>query len=446
MLSAGIKAQKSVLQIDSLIDAGYKATEPGGVVLVAKGNNILYERAFGMANLELNVPMKKDMVFCIGSVTKQFTAIAILQLTEQGKLALTDTVGKFLPNYPAHLKQVTIHQLLTHTAGIPNAKNISQLVGLGRGWRTAEQVMATFRDLPLDFIPGTSFAYSNSGYQLLGLILETVTGQPYAEYMDKYMLLPAGMNHSLYGNDMKLVPNRASPYLYTRNGIENACNSNVQIAFSAGALQATVADFLKWQQALVSGKFIGKALLQKAWTRATLQDKQPVDYGYGWFAGTFQEVPIVEHGGNMGGFMSHVMYVPSKDILVAVFFNFRGKLPELLAQDIMAIVLDKPLRIAEISLPVTILQSYTGQYQDSRGIIWSIRFEQDKLFMQKKDGPKWQLIPYEKDRFYFPNTSTIGQIQRDINKNIIGFLMQTRTGMSRNELKKIGEGDHNRSY
>jgi len=253
------RAQTFTKQIDSLINTGFKQNEPGGVVLVAEKGKILYEKAFGMANLELNVPMKTDMVFCLASMTKQFTAIAILQLVQQGKISLSDTVGKFLPDYPSHLKPISLYQLLTHTGGVPNAKSISSLVGVGRGWLSAAQVMATFKELPLDFEPGTAFSYSNSGYQLLGLVLEIVTGQPYAEYMDEHILANAGMTHSFYGNDMKLVPNRAACYLYTRNGIENACNNNVQVAFAAGAIQGTAEDLLKWQQSLVSEKFIGKS-------------------------------------------------------------------------------------------------------------------------------------------------------------------------------------------
>lgn len=431
-----VKAQNLSTQIDSLVMSGFKQNEPGGVVLVAEKGQILYEKAFGMANLELSVPMKTDMVFCLGSMTKQFTAIAVLQLLQQGKLSLHDTVGKFLPDYPSHLKGITLYQLLTHTAGVPNAKSISSLVGLGRGWLSAAQVMATFKDLPLDFAPGTAFSYSNSGYQLLGLIMEKVTGQPYAEYMDEHILASAGMTHAFYGNDMKLVPNRAACYLYTRNGIENACNNNVQVAFSAGALEGTAEDLLHWQQALLAEKFIHKPLLQQAWEKATLLNGQKVDYGFGWYPGTLQGTPVVEHGGNMGGFMSDAVYVPGRDLYVVVLFNFRGRLPELLAQDIVAIALGKPFHFEKITLSSVALQSYVGEYQSAQGVIWAIQEKDGQLTVEKKGGGRWPLVPYAKDQFYIPNTSTLGQIQRDEKEKITGFVMQTRTGLSRNELKK----------
>ncbi len=434
-ITVSAKGQTLTTQVDSLI-SDFKQTEPGGVVLVSEKGKVIYEKAFGMANMELNVPMETDMVFCYGSMTKQFTAVAILELVEQGKLSLNDTVGKFLPDYPPHLKPVTIYQLLTHTAGVPNAKSLNSLVGLGRGWLSANQVMATFKDLPLDFQPGTRFLYSNSGYQLLGIILEKITGQPYAEYMDAHVLAPAGMTHAFYGNDMKIVPNRAACYLYTRNGIENACNYNVQVAFSAGALQGTVEDLLHWQQSLLAEKFIHKPLLKQAWEKGSLSNGEKVDYGFGWSPGTLQGTPVIEHSGNMGGFMTDAIYVPERDIYVVVLFNFRGRLPELLAQDIAGIALGKPLHFEKKSLPSALLQTYAGVYESATGVTWTITEKEGVLTIEKKGGGKWQLIPYSKDNFYIPNTSTLGEIQRDGKENIIGFVMQTRLGLNKNELKK----------
>ena len=437
LISVHAVTQELKNTFDSLIDSQYKMTEPGGVVLVAKKGNILYERAFGMANMELGVPMKKDMVFCIASITKQFTAVAVLNLIEKGKLSLQDTVGKFLPEYPEAMKKITVEQLLAHTSGVPNAKDISSLRAVGRGWLSADQVMATFKDQPLDFTPGTAWAYSNSGYQLLGYIIEKVTGMPYAEYMDKNILEFAGMNHSFYGNDMKLVPNRASSYVYSRWGIENAVNGNVQIAFAAGAIQSTATDMLKWYQALLSNKFIRKETLMKAWSKSTLTNGKKTDYGQGWFIGELNGSRTVEHGGNMGGFMGHVIYMPDEEVLVVVLFNFRGKLPELLATDIAGITIGKPLSIKPIVVSPDNLQSYIGTYKNSIGTQYKITLEEDKLVVQKSNGGKWQLVPYGKDKFYFDNTSTIGEIQRDAKGKIIRFMMQTRTGLSWNIAEKI---------
>lgn len=423
--------------VDSMIDAHYRPSEPGGVVLVAKHGDAVYQRAFGMANLELNVPMQVNSVFSIASITKQFTAVAVLQQVEKGALSLADTVGKFLPTYPAPLKGITVEQLLTHTSGVPNARSVGNLLAVGRGWLSAEQVMATFKDQPLDFRPGTRWSYSNSGYQLLGYILEKVTGEPYAEFVERTLLKEAGMEHSLYGNDMRVVPNRATPYLYTRNGIENAVNGNVQVAFAAGALQSTAADFLRWHRTLLSGRLIKKETLQKAWTAHRLTDGTATDYGYGWFVGTLQGSPVVEHGGNMGGFMSHAIYLPREDVLVAVFLNARGnRLPELVATDIAAAAIGRPLDIRATVLPDELLRSYAGAYRDRANVEVVIRLESGKLFYQKTGGPRWSLTPYAKDKLFFDNTSTIGEVRRDADGRVVGFAMQTLRGMAKNVLTR----------
>jgi CubicO group peptidase (beta-lactamase class C family) len=417
-------------QYDSLITSQFKQDEPGGVVLVSRKGEIIYERAFGMANLELDVPMEKDFVFPIASITKQFTAVAVLREVERGIISLSDTVGKFLTEYPEHLRKVTIEQLMTHTSGVPNAKSIASLLAIGRGWLTAEQIMATFKDQPLDFTPGAQWAYSNSGYQLLGYVLERAVHAPYPEFMDSTVLRDAGMTRSFYGNDMKIVKHRASSYLYTRMGIENASggSGNIQIAFAAGAIESTAEDMFKWSKSLVAGKLIRPETLKKAWTRAHLNDGSPTDYGYGWFIGELQGSPLVEHGGNMGGFMSHAIYLPQEDVYVVALFNFRGKLPEILTTQMASMAIGKPLNLNPVKLPEETLQSYAGRYKDAGGFEITIIEENGKLFYQKEGRPKWALTPYAKDKFVFDNTSTIGEMQRDGEGNITSFAMQTTRG------------------
>lgn len=429
-------AQNFNSAIDELIDSNYRMNEPGGVVLVSRHDKIIYERAFGMANMELDVPMQKDMLFSIASITKQFTAVAILQLVEQGKLSLSDSVGKFISNYPIG-SGITIEQLLTHTSGVPNALNLQPLQARVRGWITALEVLATFKDLPLDFTPGSKWSYSNSGYQLLGYIIEKVSGTSYEEYITKKVLEPAGMLHSQYGNDMKIVHHRASCYIYTRIGLENAVNGNVQVAFSAGAIQATIEDFHKWYVALESGKLVSSAMLKKAWQMKILAGGKPTEYGYGWFVGKLNGYELVDHGGNMGGFMSHAIYFPEQGLLVAVFFNFRGKLPEILATQIASIVTGHPLQLTEISVAPEVLSEYVGVYVDDKGDERTIGLENGKLYYQRKGGPKLSVLPIGKDKFYFDNTSMIGEMRRDTNAKIVYFELHTFRSTSNFSLQKI---------
>ena len=214
-------------------------------------------------------------------------------------------------------------------------------------------------------------------------------------------------------------------------------NNNVQIAFAAGALQSTAEDLFKWYQALLSGQFIRRDTLQKAWTRGRLNDGSRTDYGYGWFVGELQGRPIVEHGGNMGGFMCDGVYLPEDDVLVIVLFNFRGKLPELLAIDLAARAIGKSLDIRPVTLADDLIQSYQGNYTDFRDVVWAVGMADDKLFVQKTGGQKWTVTPYAKDKVYFDNTATLGEFQRDETGHIVRFVMQTRTGVSRNTLARV---------
>ena len=290
----------------------------------------------------------------------------------------------------------------------------------------AAQIMETFKDQPLDFVPGTRWSYSNSGYQLLGYIVEKVTNEPYPEFIEKTLLKPAGMEHSFWGDDTRVVPNRASPYLCRRNRFENAVNSNVQIAWAAGAIQSTVEDFLNWHRALLSGRLIKRETLEKAWTAARLADGTITDYGYGWFVGNLQGSRLVEHGGNMGGFMSHSIYLPREDVLVVVFRNSRGKrLPQLIATDIAAAMIGRPLNMKAVTLPVDVIASYAGTYKDRENTEVVISLENEKLFYQKTGGPRWSLTPYGREKLFFDNTSTIGEMRRDARGRITAFTMQT---------------------
>ena len=412
-------------QFDAAIDSAYKPSEPGGVVLVSRNGKVIYERAFGMANMEWQVAMPRDAVFAIASITKQFTAVAILQQVEKGALSLADTVGKFLPEYPAHLKGITVEQLLTHTAGVPAGKGPGSLRALGRGWLSAAQIMATFKDEPLDFPPGTRMVYSNTGYQLLGYLLEKVTGKPYPEFIQETLLKPAGMQNSFYGDDTRVAAHRAAPYVFTPRGLQNAAHGNVQVAFAAGAIQSTAQDFLRWHSALLSGKFISKAMLEKAWTPARLSDGTVTDYGYGWFVGELQGSPIVEHGGNMGGFMSHAIYLPREDVLVAVFLNSRGKrLPELIATDLAAAVIGRPFNFRTVVLDSTVLQSYAGKYRNPENNDVAIGIENGKLYYHRVGGQRLTLTTYAKDKVIFDNTSITGEFQRDPAGRITGLAVQ----------------------
>jgi CubicO group peptidase (beta-lactamase class C family) len=440
LIAAGQSRAQLTSEFDRIISSEFKAGEPGGVVLVARKGQIIYEKAFGLANVELDVPMREEMVFNIGSVTKQFTAVVVLQLVEQGKLSLGDEITKYLPDYPAGGQKITVEHLLTHTAGIPGSapeamtslQGRKDLVGL-------QEVINTFKNRPLDFPPGTKWSYSNNGYMLLGAIIEKVSGLSYPAYLEKNIFKPAGMTHTLFGDDQLLIKNRVASYVYSRaeSRFLNAINDKVETAYSAGAIQSTAEDLFKWNQALLANKLITKDSLAKARAEYKLPDGQGTHYGYGWFIGNIQGSPIVEHGGNMGGFMSHAIYLPREDIYVIVLYNFRAanRLPEFLAGDLAALAINKPYNIREITLDESLLRTYVGVYEDE-GVERLITVENGKLYYQRVGANKLLMRPYAKDKFFFDNNAVVGEFKRDAGGRVVSLSLSSKRGISSSTLKR----------
>lgn len=429
-------------EFDRLIAAEFKPAEPGGVVLIAQKGRVVYKKAFGMANLELGVSMKEEMVFNIASLTKQFTAVAILQLVEQGKLALADDITKHLPDYPTGGQPLTVEHLLTHTAGIPGSapEAITKLQGERRLIKLPE-IINTFKTRPLDFTPGTKMVYSNNGYMLLGAIIEKVSGMSYAEYLEKNLFKPAGMTETHFGDDYIITKNRAASYIYSRaeSRFLNALNGKVELAYSAGAIQSTAGDMFKWNQALNASKLIKKESLAKAHREHMLPDGKRTFYGYGWFIGNLQGSPLVEHGGNMGGFMSHAIYLPREAVYVAVFYNFRAaRLPEFLAGDLAALAIGKPFDIKEIALGEELLKTYAGVYEEE-GVERFVTVENGKLFYRRAGANKLPMKPYAKDKFFFENTAVIGEFKRDAGDKIVSLNLENKRGISSSTLKRTGK-------
>jgi CubicO group peptidase (beta-lactamase class C family) len=427
-------------EFDKIISSEFKPEEPGGVVLVAQKGQIIYKKAFGMADMELNVPMKEAMVFNIASITKQFTAVAILQLMEQGKLSLQDEITKYLPDYPTGGQKITVENLLTHTAGIPGSEPaaITRLQG-ERRWITLPEIINTFKSRPLDFAPGTKMIYSNNGYMLLGAIIEKVSGVSYREYLEKNLFKPAGMTETLFGDDYIIVKNRVPSYIYSRSDSRffNALNGKVEIAYSAGAIQSTADDLFKWNRALLAHKLIKKESLEKAQTEYKLPNGKATYYGYGWFIGNIHGSPLVEHGGNMGGFMSHAIYLPQEDVFVGVFYNFRvpNRLPEFLAGDLAALAIKKPFNIKEITLDENLLKSYVGVYEEE-GVERLITVENGKLYYQRVGANKIIMKPYAKDKFFLDSTAIIAEFKRDASEKITGLFLANKRGVSANLLRR----------
>jgi CubicO group peptidase (beta-lactamase class C family) len=315
-------------QLDSIAAAAFRVDGPGGVVLVARHGTPILRRAYGMAHLELGVPMATDHVFLTGSITKEFTAIAILQLAASGRLALSDDVRTHVPEVNTHGKRITIEHVLTHTSGLANLVDLASFDSLARHDLSAEQLVALTRDEPLHFEPGTGFYYSDTGYILLGLLIERVTGIPYGRYVEERIFRPLGMNDSYYADDARIIPRRVPGYDMRDGQVVNTSFISMTIPHAAGALASTVDDILRWHLALRSDSVVPPALLKTGWQPRTLPSGVVSGYGFGFKLCSLQGHRTVEHGGFVNGFTANALQLPDDSVDVIVFGNNSSDAPD----------------------------------------------------------------------------------------------------------------------
>jgi CubicO group peptidase (beta-lactamase class C family) len=396
-----------VKKIEKLVSESYPSLAPGCAILVAKKERIIYEKAFGLANLELNTPLKPEMVFRIGSVTKQYTAIAILKLMEEGKLLLKDSIQRFFPQFPFKGYNITIENLLTHTSGLIDYQVFDiHILNAIRLDLPSSLFLDSLASRPLEFRPGTKYVYSNSNYFMLGLIIEKITGKKYQAYLEETILRPAGLLNTYYEVPWKVIPGRVSGYTGKGPKYNNAGYISMNHVFSAGALLSNVRDLYNWNKALRSYSIVKKETLDKAWTSYKLLDSTLAGYGYGWFDSRLQGVKTIWHGGAIDGFRAMECYFPEQEIFIAIlingesdgFFSMTEKLPELFATP------SAPLK--EIRLPDSVLQSYAGTYRWTEDTTQTITiFKKDKTLyadLSNKTGMNMPLVPQTEKFFNLP--------------------------------------------
>jgi CubicO group peptidase (beta-lactamase class C family) len=305
-----------------------------GSVLVARGNQVLFSKGYGFANLEWRIPNDAATKFRIASITKQFTAAAILLLEERGKFTLDDPVKKFLPDAPAAWDKITLRNLLTHTSGIPDALDAPASAGVLSVATPPEELVGRFRALPLDFAPGSQFSYSNSGYILLSSLIEKISGASYSDFLRDNIFTPLGMNDSGYDSHSTVIPRRAAGYVYGAGGFENAAFIDMSIPQGAGGLYSTTGDLVKWNQALFGGKILKPESLSKMTTPFR------ENYALGLSIESAGSRKIIRHEGEINGFDTSLAYFPADQLTIAVLSNVEmdGVHVEDLANELAALV------------------------------------------------------------------------------------------------------------
>ena len=421
-----LNTKQLTAEFDKMLSEQFKPGETGCAALVAKNGQIIYRKAFGMADLELNVPMQPEMVFRIGSITKQFTAVAILQLVEQGKISLDDDITKFIPDYPTQAYHISIEHLLTHTSGIKSYTEMKEADKYMRTDMKPEEVIDFFKNQPMDFAPGTKWRYNNSGYFLLGYIIEKVTGKTYQEYIRENFFTPLGMANSYYGDETRIIKNRASGYQPGKDGPENADFVSMTLPYSAGSLISTVEDLFKWNRAVQSYKLISKESLGRAQTDYKLVNGKSTHYGYGWFLSQLQGSRTIEHGGAINGFLASSVYLPDEDVFVALFSNSTAKAPEFTSLKMAALAIGKPLQTAEKKLDETALDRYAGVYATEQGQETTVSRDGTQLFAMRPGAARRAMKCIDNDKFIFENSFTYVTFVRDDAGNVVSATVDDR--------------------
>ncbi len=326
-------------RIDQVINPNFGTPNgPGAVFMVAHKGQAIYHKAFGKANLELEVNMTTENVFQLGSITKQFTAIAILLLEEKGKLNVKDILSTYLPDYPQGNK-ITIHHLLTHTSGIRDFTGIKSLPEIAQKELTPKEMVDFFKNEKPAFLPGEKFEYNNAGYVLLGHLIELISGETYENFIKKHLFEKAGMTHSFYANDRQVIPYRAAGYHKKEHNYLNRSIISFSVPFSAGSLMSTTGDMLKWQNALTHHLLLSASQSQKAFRTYLTNKGEPINYGYGWHIRKRENQHSIEHGGSIFGFKTMGIYLPDEDLYVIGLTNCDCNSPTKVVGDIAEMIL-----------------------------------------------------------------------------------------------------------
>jgi len=388
---------QDVSRMDQIVQSYVSAKTFMGTVLVARGGEVLFSKGYGMANLEWDIPNSPSTKFRLGSVTKQFTAASILLLEERGKLKVEDPVKKYMPDAPAAWDKITIFHVLTHTSGIPSFTGFPDYKQTEPFETTPEKLVARFRDKPLDFQPGEKWSYSNSGYVLLGYLIEKISGQSYATFVQENIFTPLGMKDSGYDSSSEIIRHRAAGYTTEKGVTLNAGFIHMSIPFSAGSLYSTTEDLLRWERGLFGGKVLSAASLQKM----TTPFKQ--DYAFGLGVHITAGHKVIDHGGGIEGFNTHLAYYPDDQLTVVVLGNLNGPASDI-AGKLGAVALGQPVQLPserkEITVPRKVLEKYVGTYELKPGFDLVVTLEGDQLAAQATGQQKFPLFAESETKFF----------------------------------------------
>ena len=424
-------------RVDALFEGSVHGDTPGAAVLIARDGKILLEKGYGLARVETHTPITPDTRFRIGSVTKQFTAAAIFKLEEQGRLSVNDPLSKYIPDWPKG-GEVTVRHLLTHSSGI---HNFTAKPGFQTNVTVATPLAAlisSFKGDPYDFIPGEKFLYDNSGYVLLGFVIEKVSGETYASYLRKTFFDPLGMkNTGVYPSGAPLA-NEALGYADENGTVRRSVDWHMSNVPAAGDLYSTARDLFLWNEALFNGKVLSAANTRTAFTVGVLAGDDPAHpedtgYGCGWTIDRLNGIREISHGGELAGFGAYLLRLPEYHLTVVVLLNCVPQLPNLqqwiLAREIARRTLGPELPPddgpkAATDVPSAALDAVTGRYDMGQGMILAVTRENSRVFMEIAGRNKFEILPKSERTFFVNSGNAEATFVRNTNGQVIKAILK----------------------
>jgi CubicO group peptidase (beta-lactamase class C family) len=400
LLTAIAKAQDPTPKFDEYLTALSGQGRFTGSVLVARDGKVIFTRGYGLANVEFDVANTPQTKFRLGSITKQFTAAAILLLQERGKLSVQDPVCKYVENCPAAWSEVTIHHLLSHTGGLPNFTNFPDYQPKMMMPVTLPEMIARFKDKPLDFKPGEKWNYSNSGYFLLGFIIEKAAGESYESFLQKNIFDPLKLTNTGYDHHDTIMKKRATGYSLVKGKMVNSAYLDMTQPYSAGSLYSTVEDLFLWNEALHSDKLLS------AKARELMMTPVKNNYAYGLGIQEKSGHKIVNHGGGINGFSTFIARFPAEKVTVVVLRNadYGSPGPGQITSDLAAIVFGEkyeiPTEQKEVKVDPKIYDAYAGRYELAPNLILTISRQGDRLMAEATGQPQIELFPESETKFF----------------------------------------------
>ncbi len=385
-------------QIDSIIKNTVKIDGPGAIVFIKQKGKVLYEKAFGKANIENNVDMSTKNAFNIGSVSKEFTAMSILQLLEKGKLSLEDNINSYIPNYSKNGDIIKIKHLLSHTSGLQSHTDTIWANTDGRKYfKSTLDVLNYFKKDTIKFKPGEKHDYCNVNFNLLAHIIEKASGMEYAEYIEENIFKPLGMANSYVPNEGQVIPNLATGYEFKDNKVVYARYHSLNQTRGSSSIHTTVDDLAKWYEGLMSSKVVTRENLIKAWTPFTQNSGENAVYGYGFYSDKKFNKTSIYHNGFIFGYSTSDMYFPEDDLLILVVSN----ISDINVINTNTIIFDIASTIYKSEVPELtseLLDTYVGTYKMKQGFGAKVSREGMQLLISVDGG---------KDDKLFPETETL---------------------------------------